>query len=429
MAMESPLPLRLQVPEGVKDRLPREAAGMRALASALIETFRRWGYREVMTPVFEFLDTALAGQGNLARREDYYQLFDRRGRTLALRPDMTAPIARLSTTKLAGEPRPLRLCYWGAVFRHRERKSGALHEVWQAGTELVGAAGAAADAEVVALACGALASTGLQEFQIGLGHVQFIEGVLAAAGVDDGAADELRDALAHRDLVAFEKVAQAAAPDPDAAQLLLDLALFQGDISDARERFGHLQSPRVHQALAELTETLALLDACGVRDQVALDLGLARALGYYTGLIFEAYAPGVGAPVLGGGRYDNLMVDFDADAVPATGFAVDADRVIQALERQGRAPAEPGLDVLLVPAPGNVAAAVARATELRSQGLAVEVELTGRNGADVEAYARARGAARVEQVMGDPGPVAPPGDGTAGPADGGRPGPEITPIH
>ncbi len=433
MAMEWPAPLRHQLPEGVKDRLPREAGRFRQLSSALLEVFRRWSYREVITPAFEFLETVLAGQGSLGRREDYYQLFDRRGRTLALRPDMTAPIARLAATKLSGESLPLRLSYWGPVFRHRDRKSGALHEIWQAGVECIGAGGAQADAELIALACAALASTGLEGFKIGVGHVEFVEGVLAEAGVSPAQADDLKESLAARDLVAFEKTALGA-PTPEGVQLLLDLANFTGNYEAAQARFGSLQNQRVTRALAEIGETLALLEAHGVAHLVALDLGLARLFGYYTGVVFEGYAPGVGAPVLGGGRYDNLLADFGGpgtEPAPATGFAVDTDRVLQALERQGKLSPETGLDVLVVPAQNAMAAALAVARDLRAEGAAVEVAPAGLAEAEVAAYAKARGARRTVLVPPAGAPAETGGRKTN--ARHGvarlRPGHHTTPIH
>ena len=114
---------RNQIPEGVRDQLPREAAQMRRLADRLSDVFGTWGYREVVTPGLEYLETVTAGAGSQGRREDLYQLFDRKGRTLALRPDMTTPIARVAATKMAGEPLPLRLSYFAPVYRHRAQKA------------------------------------------------------------------------------------------------------------------------------------------------------------------------------------------------------------------------------------------------------------------------------------------------------------------
>jgi ATP phosphoribosyltransferase regulatory subunit len=386
--------VRNQIPEGVKDRLPREAARVRALFGTLGAAFGGWGYREVVTPTFEYLETATAGAG--ARREDLYQFFDRKGRTLALRPDMTNAIARLAATKLAGEPMPLRLAYYANVFRHRDRKSGSLHEIWQAGVELVGAGGTAADAEVIALACAALAETGLDGYKIGLGHVDFVEGLFAEANLPPEAQESLKEALVARDLVAFEKEVFAAGLSPEQAELVLSLATFTGSYEQALSRYGAVANERLQGALRQVGDLLVLLEAHGVAEYVSVDLGLARGFGYYTGILFEGYAPGVGAPVLGGGRYDRLLTDFGGDA-PATGFAIDAERLLAALERQGRLNGEEGPDVLIACRPGEEAAAIRHASELRARGRRVEIDLLGRTGAALEAYGRARGAREILQ--------------------------------
>ena len=260
MAVDRSFAARNQVPEGVKDRLPREAARLSGLGERLLGAFAAWGYRPVTTPAFEFVETVSAGL-TAAIREDLYQFFDRRGRTLALRPDMTTPIARLVATKLAAEPLPLRLSYWADVFRHQGRKSGALHEVWQAGVELVGAAGATADAEVVALACEALAATGLEGYKVGLGHVDFVEGLFAHAGLSAATVEELKEALVLRDFVAYEKGVATAAVEPATADLLLSLMSFHGSWQDALSRYSGVNNPRVRRALAQLGETLQYLAA------------------------------------------------------------------------------------------------------------------------------------------------------------------------
>lgn len=405
---------RNQIPEGVRDQLPREAAQMRRLADRLGEVFGTWGYREVVTPGLEYLETVTAGAGSLGRREDLYQLFDRKGRTLALRPDMTTPIARVAATKMAGEPLPLRLSYFAPVYRHRAQKAGSVSEIWQAGIELIGAAGAAADGEVVALACGALAASGLEGFKLGLGHVDFVEGIFAEAGVDPATEEALKEALVARDLVTFEKGVREAGLPAEKAELLNAMASFQGSYAQAVARFGSLGASeagtvageagagRVPRALRELGTILRLLEELGVAGQVSLDLGLTRSLGYYTGVVFEGYAPGVGSPVLGGGRYDNLLADFGG-RLPATGFALELDRLLIALERQGRLPGAPGLDAVVECPADRVGEAMATARDLRARGLTVEVDLLGRTGAELVNYARSRGARLVTLADGSGG--------------------------
>ncbi|MGE5672690.1 MAG: ATP phosphoribosyltransferase regulatory subunit [Mycobacterium leprae] len=393
----NPFITRNEIPEGVRDRLPGEAAQMRRLVGCLAELFRSWGYRELMTPVFEYLETVTAGMGSLARREDLYQFFDRKGRTLALRADMTTPIARVAATKMVGVSLPLRLSYFAPVFRRRDSKSGSMSEIWQAGTELIGASGPAADAEVVAMACAAVAATGLTGFRMGLGHVEFVEGIFAAAGLEPEREAELKALLASRDLVTFEKGVREANLPAESLDLLLAMASFQGTLDQARARFGTVGSERVARALSDLETTLKLLAEVGVADQVSLDLGLCRSLGYYTGVVFEGYAPGVGSPILGGGRYDQLLADFGGDA-PATGFALEIDRLLVAMERQQTPADRPGVDVVVACPSGKEAQAMARARQLRAQGLTVVVDLSGRAGEALEEYARSQGADRIESI-------------------------------
>lgn len=419
---------RTQIPEGVRDRLPHEAARMRQLSGRLADLFRSWGYREVVTPGFEYLETVTAGAGTLGRREDLYQFFDRKGRTLALRPDMTTPIARLAATKMMAEALPLRLSYFAPVFRHRGQRAGSAFEIWQSGIELIGASGPAADAEVIALACAALSATGVQGFKIGLNHVDLVEGIFAAAGVSPEREAELKEAMVARDLVTFEKGVFEAGLSPEKADLLLAMATFQGSLAEAQKRFGGVGNGRVAEALEQLGTILALLKNFGVGDQVSLDLGLSRTLGYYTGVVFEGYAPGVGSPVLGGGRYDHLLKDFGGDS-PATGFALEMDRLLSALERQGRLPEDPGLDVVVACPAGQEAAAMAQARALREQGLAVEVDLLGRTGADLLAYARSRGAERVVTPDGVEQQAETAGPDAAGRGRRSAGAPGITSIH
>jgi ATP phosphoribosyltransferase regulatory subunit len=395
--------MRGAIPEGVRDRLPREARLQRWLSGRLSETFLQWGYREVITPTFEFVEGVLAGAGVLGRREDLYQLFDRRGATLALRPDMTTPIARLVGTRMAGEPLPLRLAYIAPVFRYPRVRAGGAHEVWQAGVELIGSASALADAEVVALACQSLASAGLSGFKLGLGHVAFLAGLFEWAGLNELLIRELKAALVARDLVGYERRLRGADLPAETEAVLLALPTFRGDLAAAEAQFGGLGAPSVERALQELGQVMALLEAAGLAGSVALDLSLCHALDYYTGLIFEGHLPGLGSPALTGGRYDALLTEWGGPSA-ATGFALELDRVMEALERQGRLPTLPGPDVVLACEPGQELEAMREATRLRAQGLSVEIDLGGRTGEELVAYARQREAGRV---------VVPGADGTA----------------
>ena len=172
------------LPEGVRDLLFADAAAFRDIENALHATWTAWGYRRVVLPTFEYADTLATDVGAEIDAE-LYRFYDRQGRTLALRPDLTIPTARVVGTRLYDQPLPLRVSYVGSVFRHEPPRAGRQHEFTQAGVELIGAQSRAADAETVALAIAALRAVGLPEFNITLGHVGYFRGLLDALALPE----------------------------------------------------------------------------------------------------------------------------------------------------------------------------------------------------------------------------------------------------
>ena len=170
----------LQVPYGTRDVLPGEAGARRIIENKLAATFKAWGYDEVITPTFEYLDTFDAA-GQLSDRS--FKFFDRRNNILLLRSDMTTPLARLVATRLNEGPAVKRLFYLASLFRYEEAQAGRQCEFNQAGVELMGAAGPSADAEMLALAVASLQAAGLQDFVISIGQIDFINGLIEAAEV------------------------------------------------------------------------------------------------------------------------------------------------------------------------------------------------------------------------------------------------------
>src|SRR5512139_194017 len=187
-------PLEGPLPEGVRDLLFADAAAWRDMEAALRRTWTAWGYREIVLPTFEYAET-LATDVGAALDAEMYRFFDRHGRTLALRPDLTLPTARVVATRLYDQPMPLRVAYAGSVFRHEPPRAGRQHEFTQAGVELIGVGGSAADAEAIALAVAALRAVGLPGFRITVGHIGFFRGLLAALGLPERAEQRLRSAV------------------------------------------------------------------------------------------------------------------------------------------------------------------------------------------------------------------------------------------
>ena len=198
-----------EIPYGTRDLLPREAQEKRRAEAALSELFCRWGYDEIVTPAIEYLDTLTIGNGR--RLEPHmFKLFDKDNRTLALRHEMTTPIARLVASRMREEPLPLKLAYISNVFRSEQAQAGRQCEFNQAGVELIGTNDVAADAEVIALAIEGMKAAGLQDFQVCLGQVDFISGMMRQLHLTEMQQERVTQALERHDLVALAAIADAA---------------------------------------------------------------------------------------------------------------------------------------------------------------------------------------------------------------------------
>ncbi len=354
-----------QVPYGTKDILPGEMKARRGVGDAIINVFDKWGYDEVKTPTFEYIDTF----GSAGAKGDF-RFFDRNNNLLVLRNDMTAPIARLTATRLSGDNKVKRLCYLANLFRYEEIQAGRQCEFEQAGVELLGASGAAADAEVIVLAAAALKAAGVEQFAISLGHVGFINGLAAEAGFDAAQINELKACLRRHDAVAMQELATSV--KPELQSLFADMLFLQGGPELLERMAGIVTNKTAQSALQDLKDIYELITAYGVQDYVSFDLGLYRSLDYYTGMLFEIYLPEMGYPVAGGGRYDKMMERFGLHC-PATGFAVGLDRVALALERSGKLTYTRSWDVLVAWAPGKITEAIAKANALREEGRSVKL--------------------------------------------------------
>ncbi|MGZ4032997.1 MAG: ATP phosphoribosyltransferase regulatory subunit, partial [Tumebacillaceae bacterium] len=140
-------PILFEKPRGVRDVLPPLAARKREVEKSIAKVFSRWGYEEIVTPTFEYADTFLNGAFR-SDEDNMFKFIERSGRTVVLRPDMTAPIARVVSSLLKEQPLPIRLSYDASIFRTQDSTAGRDAEFTQAGVELIGDATPDADAEV-----------------------------------------------------------------------------------------------------------------------------------------------------------------------------------------------------------------------------------------------------------------------------------------
>jgi len=314
------------IPSGTRDVLPDEMRELRDITEAVRAIFEHDGYGEVWTPALEYEAVLARGGGAPAA----YRVFDDHGEVLALRTDMTVPIARLVATRFATAEPPLRLSYFAHVYRGVRPHRGQMREFLQAGIELVGAPAPQGTAEALTVLHHALDAVGLRDFRIGLGDASLYPMLLRSHDVPAAAVERLMDTLVRRDFVALEAELGRLGLADDAAELLLRVPQIRGGPEVLKDAAGP-----VTDAVAGLSGLYELL-APEVAERVIFDLGLVRKMGYYTGPVFDVYDPALGAPLGGGGHYDDLLGRFGRH-LPAVGFALTIDRLHIALtgEEQG----------------------------------------------------------------------------------------------
>lgn len=305
------------IPSGTRDVLPDELRELRTITDAIRGVFDAHGYGELATPALEY--EAVLTRGDAAAADPAYRLFDEHGAVLVLRSDMTIPIARVVGSRYASATPPLRFSYVQPVYRAVRPQRGQPREILQAGTELVGAPGPEGTAEAIGLLCAALDASGLAGYRVGVGDASLYPRLLDRAGVPAGAQPQILHELVTRDLVGLER-----AVEPFGGGELARVPQLRG---------GAAVLEAVPEA-APLREVHARLPGA-VAERVIYDLGLLRSLGYYTGAVFEVYDAAFGAPIGGGGRYDDLLGRFGRD-LPACGWVLDVERVHAARLGEGR---------------------------------------------------------------------------------------------
>jgi ATP phosphoribosyltransferase regulatory subunit len=296
------------IPSGTRDVLPDEMRELRVITEAFRNVFESSGYGEIATPALEY-ETVLT-RGDPAAADPAYKLFDEHGNVLVLRSDMTIPIARVVSSRYGNAEPPLRFCYFAHAYRSVRPQRGQAREMLQAGLELIGAPGPEGTAEALTVLARALDAAGLENYRIGLGDASLYPRLLDRIGVPAGARPQILQELASLDFVGLEREVAA---------------------------HGHEELVRVPQlrggveVLADVPEAESLRDVHALlppetADRVIFDLGLIRSLGYYTGAVFEVYDSALGAPIGGGGRYDDLLQRFGRD-LPACGWALNVERL------------------------------------------------------------------------------------------------------
>lgn len=380
---------KIYTPEGVQDILYEESFLKRNIEETIRHLFRKQGYYEIETPTVEFYDTFSADTG-LTPQETMFKFFDEQGRILVLRPDMTIPVARVAATKYRDMQYPLRFSYIGNSFRYKEMGGGRQREFTEAGVEILGVNTPESDAEVIATAIYAVRAAGIENFQVDIGQVEFFKGLMDETGLSEHDTEQMRLLIDRKDFLGIEELVERYNIKDSIRELILGLPRLFGSL-DVIEKVEKITvNKRSLQALGNLKNVLDVLDDYGFSKYVSVDLGMVQSLNYYTGIIFRGFTHGVGFPILSGGRYDNL-VELFGKKCPATGFSLGINMIMTALQRQKAPVDKPSVDSLVCYAKGGRKTACQICSELRKQGLSIEMDITGDSLEKVKQYARNKG--------------------------------------
>jgi len=393
----------MNIPEGLNDLLPEEVLKRKFLENKISQVFAEWGYQEIITPTFEFYEILAKGAGSIMKKE-MINFFDREGNIITLRPEMTTPIARVVSTKMQQEPKPVKFYYMCNVFRHDDFKIGKQREFCQAGVELIGVNSKEADAEVIALAVECLKNSGLKKFFMDIGHINFFNGIMESIKVKEGKKQEIKEAILNKDFVLLEKILSSEDIKDKEKEFILKMPTLRGKGEVLEEAEKMISNRLSASALKEIKEVYNLLRDYGLEEYILIDLGIIRDFDYYTGIIFEGYTDYLGFPVCGGGRYDNLCLKF-GENLPSTGFAIGLERLTMVLEKEN-------INSLKIERPDQYVVyyqdnkicfkkALAVAKNLRGKGLIVELEVGRREFASVLNYAHSKGIKYIVIVNGN----------------------------
>lgn len=361
----------VHTPEGVRDIYGSEFQLKTACEQKIHNVLHAYGYQDIQTPTFEFFDVFGKEIGTTPSKE-LYKFFDKEGNTLVLRPDFTPSIARCAAKYYIDTEIPVRFCYKGNAFSNTSDLQGKLKEVTEMGAELIGDNSINADAEMIAMCIKALLQTGLVNFQVSIGEVEYIKGLCAQAGLDDETEMELRDLISMKNFFGAQDLLERSNVIENCREALLHVSDLFGQAEILNEAKKYAYNSVSMDAITRLEQLYEVLCAYGVEKYVSFDLGMVSKYNYYTGIIFKVYTYGVGDAIVKGGRYDRLLEKFGKQS-PAIGFMVVIDALTIALKAADIKPAEEMKNYALLYQTKEWQDAIQKANDLRADGANVSM--------------------------------------------------------
>ncbi|MFT9494048.1 ATP phosphoribosyltransferase regulatory subunit [Anaerosolibacter sp.] len=383
------------IPEGVMDIHSDEYAAKEKIIDRIKKSFKGYGYHQVSTPAFEYYDTFTA-LGGLSK-EKMFKLIDQKGRILVLRPDMTIPIARMA----AGKSGYQKYSYVSSIFRMNDKQNGMKREFIQAGVEFLGNEKEDADGEIIAIAMEILLKNEISDFQIDMGHVGFCKALLNECEISKGQQTQIQYLIEQKNLAELKDYIKACKIKNTTAKAILEIPSLYGSADKVIERASSLiQNDEMKKAIENLEKVYTILKDYGYDKYITIDLGVINPMHYYTGIVFKGYIHDYGKTILSGGRYDQL-IKADGRGLPAVGFGLNVDKLMEVLEMYNLNDKPCYTDFLVLYKEENRKSAFRMASDLREKGFIVETDGCKESLKEQIFHAAARNIKEIIEIKGN----------------------------
>lgn len=359
----------IHTPEGLRDIYGKEIEEKVVVQKNIMDSIRSFGYKNIQTPTFEFLEVYGKEVGSTPINA-MYKFCDKDGNLLALRPDFTPSIVRCASKFYNSSHAPIRLCYMGNSFNNRANLQGRLNETTQIGAELIGDDSIYADAEMINMAVVALLSTGLKDFQISICEVEYFKGLCDELLVKSDVKEELAEYISKQNYFAAEELLRSEGISEENIEKILCTRQLIGNENILAKAKGTVTNEVSLGAISRLEKIYSLLCSYKVERYVSIDFSMISKYKYYSGIIFKGYTYGIGEVIVTGGRYNKLMGQFGMDA-PAIGFMCVIDNLLVAMRSQKIGITVDENEALILYNEENFEKAVSKQTEMRGLGYIV----------------------------------------------------------
>jgi len=319
------------IPQGVQDTHSNVYEVKEKIISNIKQVFKAFGYRQILTPTFEYYDLFLKAKRTI-RKDEMFKLIDEKGEILVLRPDITTPIARLAASYGNQKDNRLKFFYSTNIFRINRENNCSRKEFTQAGIEYIGNNSEDADGEICAAAIDCFLSCSITDFKIDLGQAAFFKGLVKEINIDNEEIKMLKNLIEHKNFAEVKEISRKLNVSEKVKNVIDKMPYLYGDACKVFDMAKDLVlNKEMEDSLLNLKKVYGVIKDYSYESHVSVDLGLINHIDYYTGVIFKGYLNNYGKEVMSGGRYDDLVSEYGHE-IPATGMGINVDELIEAME-------------------------------------------------------------------------------------------------